>query len=147
MNQQTKIMVTTPETDGQEKCHYETGEKRSKTKLKDDGTKNWRQTVQQRRQRRQRIRQDGSNDVGIARKKNGRKEAKALERSQKVLVQRFGKRKLEETACTRQYRTQMTDTLLCSNQLHNIVRKIIIRRKGGRHLTISLQNSIYQTVL
>ena len=39
MNQQTKIMETTPETDGQEKNHDETGEKRSKTKAKDDGTK------------------------------------------------------------------------------------------------------------
>ena len=32
-------MEATPGTDGQEKRYYETGEKRSKTKAKDDGTK------------------------------------------------------------------------------------------------------------
>ena len=32
-------METTPKTDGQEKHHDETGEKRSKTKAKDDGTR------------------------------------------------------------------------------------------------------------
>ena len=34
MNQQTKIMVTTPETDGQEKRHDETGEKGARPKQK-----------------------------------------------------------------------------------------------------------------
>ena len=92
-------MVTTPETDGQEKRHYETGKKGARPKEKMMEQKNRRRTGQRRRSRRQR-RRDGSNFVDIARKMEGRKKAK---KRQAVSLRSFGTKpkKIGETAGTR----------------------------------------------